>query len=95
MTTLQNGLGFFSKLSGMVPMTPEECQAKVLNPVDNLKMKTEKAAAIRPDPNQKAVDVLSECQRALAGIMSNNVKNNHKQADTEASADNPNKPRPF
>lgn len=72
---VKSGFGFFlNNTNGIGPMTPEGYQVTVVNPLNNIKMQTEKAAAIKPIPNQLAVEVLSECQKTLEKIMSKNSK---------------------
>lgn len=66
MVTLNSGLGFFSSVAAMVPVSPEDAHRTVFEPIKKMKSQVEKAAQIRQDPaNLAAVGELEKCEAAL------------------------------
>lgn len=84
---------FFSAVSAMVPMTPEDAHRIVVNPLNIAKTQTEKAAHVRADfePNQKAAELLNNCYNRVAAVMSNKnaieQENTVEQQNTAAADD--------
>ncbi len=64
--------GFFSRLSAMVP-TPQDIHQTVISPIGNLVEQTTKAAAIKPGPNQSAVETLSTCLKEITNTIAMGV----------------------
>ncbi|CAM4505159.1 MAG: hypothetical protein LEGION0403_FIIPPAGN_01929 [Legionella sp.] len=84
---------FFSAVSAMVPMTPEDAHRIVVNPLNIAKTQTETAAHVRVDfgPNKTAVELLNNCYNQVVSVVNNKntieQKNAVDQENTAAADD--------